>query len=120
MFKLKPKSITDFSLTANFFIGHDVNVEGLIKTEDDIYIDGNLNGEIEAEGLVEIAKNANVRADIRARALIIEGKFKGKSIVKEEVVIIRGAVTSGEIEANEVELEKGAIFNGQIKTASFK
>jgi len=119
-FKSKYKSIDKFSLVANFFIGHNVEAEGLIKTEDDIYIDGILKGEINTSGLVEIAKNAKVEASIKARTLIIEGQFKGEIRADQETVITKGAVVSAKLSSQAVGIEKGAIFNGQIKMPKLK
>lgn len=116
MFTFKHKSIQDFGLNANFFIGHEVYSEGSISTEDDIFIDGHFEGRIVTTGLVEIGKNAKVKAQINARALIVEGEFVGEAETKEEIILIRGSRTNANLLATEIETQRGSILNGKIET----
>ena len=62
-------------------IGEGIEFSGEINTEGNIHLDGIMNGVIKAQEVV-IGPNGEFEGEIIAETLIINGKIKGKFIVK--------------------------------------
>jgi cytoskeletal protein CcmA (bactofilin family) len=76
-------------------------------------IDGQVSGQINADGDVSLSPQSQVEADIRAQNVSVAGRFKGNVIVKEKAHLARGGRVDGNITAKSLVIEEGAIFNGQ-------
>jgi len=113
-FKKKPAELP-FDHFAEYYIGADVVGRGSCQTDQDIYIDGTFDGEIKTTGLIELAKNSVVTADIDARTAIIEGKYKGNITTLDELHIKSCSTVSGKLQAPNLIIDKGAIVNSAIK-----
>ena len=117
LFKLinKNKSELPFNNFAEYYIGPDVEVNGECKTDQDIYIDGKFKGSIDTSGLIELAKNSKINADIKARTAIIEGNYSGNAIVSDELHLTSCSTANGNLNAPNLIIDKGAIVNAKIK-----
>ena len=62
-------------------IGEGIEFSGEINTEGNIHLDGIMNGVIKAQEVV-IGPNGEFEGEIIAETLIINGKIKGKFIIK--------------------------------------
>lgn len=112
MRRLKP--ITNLDSYADFFIGSQVKTNGYIQTEEDVYLDGEFEGRLITQNLLEIGPTAKVSAKLSCRALIIKGLFNGTAEVQEEVILGSSAVINAALKASQIEIEKGANFTGNI------
>ncbi len=104
-----------FNNFAEYYIGPDVEVKGDCKTDQDIYIDGKFIGSIDTSGLIELAKNSKINADIKARTAIIEGTYSGNAIVSDELHLTSCSTANGNLHAPNLIIDKGAIVNAKIK-----
>lgn len=103
-----------FSNFAEYYIGADVIATGTCRTDQDVYIDGQYDGQLHTTGLIELAKNSNINADITARTAIIEGSFKGNAVVSDELRISSCATIKGKLSTANLIVDKGAILQTQI------
>ncbi len=104
-----------FNSFAEYYIGSDVKVNGEFKTDQDIYIDGEFGGKITTTGLVELAKNSSVRANILARTAIFEGEYSGKCVISDELHVTSCATLVGNIKTQNLMVDKGAIIKADIQ-----
>jgi cytoskeletal protein CcmA (bactofilin family) len=96
-------------------IGRSVAIKGELSGSEDLYIDGNVEGNIELPGSnLMVGPNGRVRAGIRARAVIIEGKVDGDIEATERVELRKTAVLMGSIVTQRVSIEDGAYFKGGV------
>jgi cytoskeletal protein CcmA (bactofilin family) len=92
------------------------NVRGQLIAQEDLLIEGAIDGEIEAPGhAVAVDAAASVRATVFARDVTIHGKLEGKVTAVEIVDIRDGATVAADIVAPCVLLADGAVFNGRIE-----
>jgi cytoskeletal protein CcmA (bactofilin family) len=97
----------------NTIIGAGTQIEGKITTLHSLRIDGTIEGEIRAEGLVIIGKDGIVKGDVYASSLTVEGLVEGNVYVSDSLHLIRNCQLNGDITAESIEIEQGALFNGK-------
>src|ERR1700735_287489 len=96
-------------------IGKAVKIIGQIFTKEDLYVDGDVEGTIEAqENKVTIGPNGRVQANIRAREVIILGQVQGNVETSDKVDIRKDAKLVGDITTSRISIEDGALFKGSI------
>ena len=96
-------------------IGAATAVRGQISTREDLWIEGQLEGEIQAnQHQVTISASGRVRAQVRARSVVVEGELQGNAIGEQQVVLRSGSRVQGDIRAPRVALEEGCFFQGTV------
>ena len=94
-------------------VGQGAKLEGTVVSAGSLRIDGQVKGQINAEGDVMLSPQSQVEADIRAQNVVVAGRFKGKIDVKGRAEIARGGRVDGDITSKTLVVEEGAIFQGQ-------
>lgn len=96
-------------------IGPSIQIDGTLKGDEDLIIQGKVDGTVELKkNSVTIGESGEVKADIFAHTVIVEGKVEGKIVGSEQVVMRKTAKIRGTLIAPRVMLEDGARFNGTI------
>ena len=90
----------------------DVKIKGNITEKGSIIIDGEVNGNINAE-LVETFENSNIKGNITSKNVFIGGKLKG-DINSDSVHIRKTADVNGTIKQKTLSIEEGSLLT--IKT----
>ncbi len=90
-------------------------VEGSIRCENDLRIDGTIKGNLSCDSKVIIGPTGVVDGEIRCQNAVIEGRFKGKMNVTELLNIRETASVEGEITTNKLLVQSGARFNVSCK-----
>ncbi len=93
------------------FIARHTKIVGNVETDRDLYIDGEVKGDIVSSKLVTIGKTGRCEGDIKAKAVVISGVVKGV-IEAERVDIISGGRAIGEVFAEHFSVETMGVFNG--------
>ncbi len=95
-------------------IGKDTVMEGSVKSEESIRLDGTLKGELHASGTLVIGPSGKVEAEIlRVRDAVIGGEVSGNLEADGSVKLEASAVFSGDIAARSIVVEEGAIIRGK-------
>ena len=89
------------------------SLEGNIVSAGSLRIDGNVKGQINADGDVTLSPQSQVEADIRAQNVSIAGRFKGSIVVKGKAHLARGGRIDGNITSKTLVVEEGGVFHGQ-------
>lgn len=90
-------------------------VKGSIQAEEDIRIDGRVEGLIECSGRVVVGPQAEIVGDIFCINADIVGTVKGNLTIQETLTLKATAVFTGDVTTGQLEIEPGAIFNGTCK-----
>jgi cytoskeletal protein CcmA (bactofilin family) len=90
-------------------------VKGSIQAEEDIRIDGKVEGLIECSGRVVVGPQAEIVGDIFSTNVDVIGNVKGNLTIQETLCLKATAVFTGDVLAGQLEIEPGAIFNGTSK-----
>src|SRR5699024_706904 len=103
------------SASGTAMIGPSIHVDGKLKGEEDLVIEGQVKGAVELKSnSVTIGSQGDVAADIYAHSIFVDGSMDGNLVASEQVVIRKSARVKGSIAAPRVSLEDGAQFNGSI------
>jgi len=94
-------------------VGAGARLEGNVVSAGSLRIDGQVKGQINAEGDVTLSPQSQVEADIRAQNVSVAGKFKGNVVVKGKAHLARGGRIDGNITSKTLVVEEGGIFHGQ-------
>ena len=94
-------------------VGAGARLEGNVVSAGSLRIDGQVKGQINADGDVTLSPQSQVEADIRAQNVSVAGRFKGAIVVKGRAEISRGGRVDGDITSKTLVIEEGAVFQGQ-------
>lgn len=93
-------------------IGTGTSIEGDVKSNGDVRIDGNIYGSVQSKAKVVIGSTGVVEGDINAQNSDISGTIKGKITVTELLFLKSTARVSGDIVTGKLVVEVGASFTG--------
>jgi cytoskeletal protein CcmA (bactofilin family) len=96
-------------------IGKAVKVVGQIYSKEDLYVDGDLEGTVEAlEHKLTIGPNGTVHAAVKAREVVALGTIQGNVEATDRIEIRKDAKLVGDIKTARIIIEDGAYFKGSI------
>lgn len=96
-------------------IGKAVNVKGQIISREDLLIDGEVEGTVEAnDHRVTVGPNGRVQAGIKAREIVVHGTIQGNVEAADKIDIKKDAKLIGDIKTTRIVIEDGAYFKGSI------
>ncbi len=96
-------------------IGPSIHVDGKLKGDEDLIIEGKVKGSVELKNnSVTIGSQGDVQAEIHAHTIYVDGRMDGDLVASEQVVIRKSARVKGSVTSPRVSLEDGAQFNGTI------
>jgi cytoskeletal protein CcmA (bactofilin family) len=106
----------DTPKTAEFaHLGRSVVIKGELSGSEDLYVDGQVEGSIELHGnSLIIGPSGQVRANVNAKAVIVQGKLEGNIHASERAELRKSAVAVGDIITQRVAIEDGAYFKGKV------
>jgi cytoskeletal protein CcmA (bactofilin family) len=94
-------------------VGAGARLEGNVVSAGSLRIDGQVKGQINADGEVTLSPQSQVEADIRAQSVSIAGRFQGNIVVKDRAHLARGGRIDGNVTSKTLVVEEGGIFHGQ-------
>jgi cytoskeletal protein CcmA (bactofilin family) len=101
---------------ASAAIGKAVKVIGQIYTKEDLFLDGALEGTVEAlEHKLTIGPNGTVHADVKAREVAVLGSLQGDVEATDKLEIQKDGKLVGNIKTARILIEDGAYFKGGIE-----
>ena len=92
-----------------------VVLEGKIKSNGNLRIDGVVNGNIHAEGNLTVGEHGEINGEIQANIIILGGKIVGTVAANEKMVLESTSNLKGDIITKILVVEEGAIFDGNSK-----
>lgn len=96
-------------------IGKAVMIKGQIFSREDLVIDGEVEGTVEAhEHRVTVGPNGKVQASVKAREIVVLGGIHGNVEATDKIDIRKDARLVGDIKTSRIVIEDGAYFKGSI------
>lgn len=99
-------------------ISQGVKVEGKIIAEGDIRIDGEVDGDISANGNITIGEHGIINGEISAEVISLGGKVYGTISAKEKLVLESRSILKGDLITKILVIEAGAKFDGSSQMTS--
>jgi cytoskeletal protein CcmA (bactofilin family) len=95
-------------------IGSGTTIEGKIRTQGNIRVDGKMVGELHAAENVAVGLTGEIEGNLNGRNVTIGGKIRGNIIAVDKLVFEGKAVVRGDIRAARLVIDEGAVFDGKI------
>ena len=96
-------------------IGPSLTITGEITSQEDITLQGGINGKITMEGgALLVAPQGKVDADVLGSRMTIQGTVTGTVTLDTRLELAPGANVTGTLSAPSVVLQDGATFNGTL------
>lgn len=96
-------------------LGAGTAVRGQVAAREDLWIDGQLEGEVQAPAhQVVIGPSGRVRGELRALSVVVEGELLGDLRAEQQAVVRASGRMQGDIRAPRVVLEEGCRYSGRI------
>jgi cytoskeletal protein CcmA (bactofilin family) len=95
-------------------IGTSMSIKGDIRTQEELFVDGDVEGSLESKSLLTVGPNGKVRANIKAREVVVFGSVRGNVEVVEKVAIRDNGSVIGDIKTAGISIDDGSYFKGSI------
>ncbi|HCY72764.1 MAG TPA: polymer-forming cytoskeletal protein [Rikenellaceae bacterium] len=87
-------------------------IKGEISSENDIRVDGKVNGKIFSKGKIVVGPQAIIEGGLACTNVDFLGTMKGDIYVKDLLTVKSNATIEGNINVNKLQVEMGAQING--------
>ncbi len=95
-----------------------IEIIGTIRFQDDMIIDGKVDGEIQSEnGTVTIGENARIKGDVKTGEVKMFGRVEG-AIHAERCELKANSKLDGDITTKSLTMEEGAVLSGKMQTGA--
>ncbi|PVZ83861.1 hypothetical protein C9426_25010 [Serratia sp. S1B] len=94
------------------FISTGTQFTGMIEAEGNVIVEGRIEGNITCTHSVRIEHSGQVKGEIRAQQIMINGAIEGRCYADSLSIQTKGSM-QGDIYADEISIEKGGLFIGQ-------
>ncbi|MEM7247095.1 MAG: polymer-forming cytoskeletal protein [Acidobacteriota bacterium] len=98
-------------------IGPGLKVSGDLKTQEPLQVLGILDGNLQADGSVEIGEVGRVRGDVTAKEVGVDGRIDGNLNAGDKVDLRVTGRIRGDIVAPRVSMAEGSFFRGRLQTS---
>jgi cytoskeletal protein CcmA (bactofilin family) len=112
--------MADITPTGKNLLSADVEIKGSIKFQNELTIDGKVEGDITSAGVLTVGENAEIHAEIKTKSVTVLGKVTGNITVEERCELKARAVLQGDLKAARLVIEEGATFIGKSEVSPNK
>jgi cytoskeletal protein CcmA (bactofilin family) len=96
-------------------IGTGTSINGEIKSNENLRIDGNVTGTVVLKGKLVLGQSGSIEGDIVCQNADISGTIRGNITVSEILTLKASANLKGDISTNKLAIEPGANFSGSCE-----
>ena len=103
------------------WIGRSLRIEGRIVSEENLTIDGQIEGTIEVGNHnLTIGSGAAVKADLTAKTITVSGTVNGSLTATERIDLKPSASVNGDIATPRLTMDDGAVVKGKVQAGKKK
>lgn len=95
-------------------IGPGITIRGNVSGDEDLTIEGRVEGTINLKRDLVVAPSAELAADVEAHNVGVGGRITGNIVAGDLLSIESGAVVVGDIATPRLVIEDGARFKGRV------
>lgn len=110
----------DITTNTKNILSADVEIKGSIKFQNELTVDGKVEGEITSAGVLTVGENSEIKGEIKTKSVTVLGKVHGNITVEERCELKARAVLYGDLKATRLVIEEGATFVGKSEVTPNK
>jgi len=95
-------------------IGSTMRIKGDIYSKEELIVDGQVEGKLEAVTRLTVGATGKADANIKAGEVVIGGTVNGNVEATQRIVLRKGANLVGDVKTAGIVIEDGAFFRGGI------
>jgi len=96
-------------------LGRQITVRGNLVGEEDLVVEGRLEGAVSLSGHLIVAEPGVVEADLEVDSIEVHGEVIGDIIASRSIAIEKTARVNGNVRAPRVIISDGASFRGKVE-----
>ena len=95
-------------------IGPNIRIQGELSGDEDLVVEGRVEGKISVSKGLRIGPQAQVNAEVKAHHVTIAGRVVGNVTATDKVETLPSGVLEGNIRAPKIAIAEGAQFKGSV------
>ena len=107
------EKMKEVKITSALIIGEGATINGTIKENNEINIQGTVDGDVECKDLI-VGKSGNLKGKIKTESLSVEGTVEGELNVKGLLKLMSSGSVSGKITYGSLQINEGGKLIGEI------
>lgn len=89
---------------------------GALMTEEDLLVEGVLEGTVRSSARVVVAAGARVKGDITGREVDVAGTVEGNVLASAAFHLRAGGRVQGDVRSSHIQVEDGGVLSGKVIT----
>ena len=106
--------INKIKVKSSLIIGEGATIKGEIVEENEITINGYVDGDIQCKNLI-VGKTGSIKGKIKADTLYVEGSIEGEINVKELLKLMSSSYVSGKMSYGSLQINEGGKLLGELE-----
>lgn len=106
-----PKTATEVKTAV---IGPNIRIQGELSGDEDLVVEGRVEGKISVTKGLRIGPQAQVNAEVKAHHVVIAGRVVGNVVAADKVEILPSGFLEGNIRSPKIAIAEGAQFKGSV------
>jgi cytoskeletal protein CcmA (bactofilin family) len=102
------------SASSKTVIGSGSRVVGDLISDEDILLEGQIEGKVRGERSVTIGAGGDLEGDVAAKSIVVGGKVRGQIVATERAELASTAVVHGSVQAPKIIIAEGAHLQGNV------
>ncbi|MBN2370899.1 MAG: polymer-forming cytoskeletal protein [Vicinamibacteria bacterium] len=99
-------------------VGAKTTVKGDLLGDEDVVIDGHVEGQIHISRDLRIGQSGSVKATVEAQSVVISGELIGDCTATNRIEIQASGKLTGNIRAPKIVIAEGAVFRGNSEMST--
>ena len=100
--------------TSESLVDRDSHFDGLYKTEQNLKVEGQAEGEIQCQGTLTVEQGARVKAKVTARNVTVAGDLEGEVVCQDVFKITPTGQVEATVSASRLIVQEGGFYNGEF------
>ncbi len=93
-------------------VGPNIVIEGKLDSKEDIWIAGQIKGELDCESRIVVAASGRIQGSIKCQSIAIYGEVEGNIDAAEEITVEASGKLIGDIKTKVFTNQPGGFFEG--------
>lgn len=95
-------------------IGEATRLSGRVEGENDVFLDGEFEGNFNLDSLLFIGKTGKFKGIVEARNIVVEGRLEGEIKAGVKIELRQGGFIKGNVVCQSIAIAEGAYFEGKV------
>lgn len=96
------------------YFGKNLKIKGNVSGGGDLIILGELEGEFDLNGKLQVAEHASINGNVKANDIIVKGNIQGTLSAVGKIQLDAMAKVKGHLNCSKISVMEGALIDGEI------